>query len=250
MFAAGERPTGSRDPYGLRRAAQGVMRILVDLPELTGVEARVPLGALLVRAEAPFADLLASSRAAEPGGYDTAVAQFLTERLRYVLEQRGHDVRNVRAVTHGDPARLVPLVALRKLAVLADVSDTDDFRQLAALFKRVRNIVAKNAPADLATIDGAGAPLGSLLQEPAERALWAEFEQRQPAIVAAVAEGQGFRRAFEEAARFGPAVATFFDDVMVMSEDAGLREARLRVMFRLEHLILQLADVSEIVPQE
>ncbi len=54
----------------------------------------------------------------------------------------------------------------------------------------------------------------------------------------------------EEAAKFGPSVATFFDDVMVMTEDAGLREARLRLMWTLEHLILQLADVSEIVPQE
>ena len=73
--------------------------------------------------------------------------------------------------------------------------------------------------------------------------------QRQPAIDAAVASGQGFRQAFGEAAKLGPAVAKFFDDVLVMAEDRGLREARLRLMKRLETLMLQLADVSEIVPE-
>jgi glycyl-tRNA synthetase beta chain len=65
-----------------------------------------------------------------------------------------------------------------------------------------------------------------------------------------VASGQGYRQAFAEAAKLGPAVANFFDDVMVMTDDARLRDARLRLMKRLEVLILQLADVSEIVPEE
>ncbi len=251
MFAAGERPTGSRDPYGLRRAAQGLMRILVDLPDVTGLDVPVTPGPLVAAAESPFADLLGAARSAD-AGYDAALWAFLTERLRYVLEQRGHDVRNVRAVTHGMLPETSPLVALRKLAVLAQLSDTDDFRQLATLFKRVRNIVAKNVPdaAAMAGIDRDGVALGDVLTEPAERTLLDEFEARQPVIDAAVAGGRDFRRAFEESARFGPAVAKFFDDVMVMSNDAALREARLRLMWKLERLILQLADVSEIVPQE
>ena len=65
-----------------------------------------------------------------------------------------------------------------------------------------------------------------------------------------MSSGQGFRQAFGEAARLGPTVAKFFDDVLVMAEDARLRDARLRLMKRLEALILQLADVSEIVPEE
>lgn len=252
MFAAGERPTGSRDPYGLRRAAQGMIRTLVDLPELTGLDVRIPLHQLVERAQEPFGDLISDSLERDPSGYGTALWLFITERLRYVLEQRGHDIRNVRAVTHGDIREISPLVARRKLEVLAAVADTDDFRQLATLFKRVRNIVAKNVPAtpSMASIDQAGPPLDSLLKEPAERALWQEVQQRRPVIDTAVAAGNSFKQAFEEAAKFGPSVATFFDDVMVMTEDAGLREARLRLMWTLEHLVLQLADVSEIVPQE
>lgn len=254
MFVAGERPTGSRDPFGLRRAAQGVMRTLVDLPQLAGVDARVALGTLVEQAATPFAnsggpDETASGDAA---GARSALWSFLVERLRYVLEQRGHDVRNVRAVTHGDPAALVPVLALRKLSVLSHVADSDDFRQLAIVFKRVRNIVSKNVKAapSMADLDQAGTPLDGLLVEPAEQELWREFTTRQPVIEASVAAGQSYKQAFEEAAKFGPAVARFFDDVMVMTEDATLREARLRLMWKLEQLILQLADVSEIVPQE
>jgi glycyl-tRNA synthetase beta chain len=235
MFAAGERPTGSRDPYGLRRAAQGVVRLLVDLPELTGKDLRITLGDLIDVARGPFAQMEA--------GWEAALYEFLLERVRYVLEQRGFDVRNVRAVTWEPPARVSPLQARRKVEVLPEFTESADFKQLAILFKRVRNI-AKN-------LDGVGGEINrDLLKEPAETALLHELEQRQPAIDAAVSSGQGFRQAFSEAAKLGPSVGKFFDDVLVMAEDPELRESRLRLMKRLETLILQLADVSEIVPEE
>jgi glycyl-tRNA synthetase beta chain len=156
----------------------------------------------------------------------------------------------VRAVTHGDPAALAPAAALRRLAVLATVADSADFRQLATLFKRVRNIVAKNAPEGMAALHAAGAPLESILTEEAERALWAQYQQCAPGIAAAAAGGDRLQEAFERCARLGPAVARFFDDVMVMCDDPALRMARLRVVFSIEQLVLQLADVSEIVSQE
>ena len=236
MFAAGERPTGTRDPYGLRRAAQGLIRTLIDLPELIGRDIRVPLGRLVELAKASFAKM-------EPD-WEAPLFEFLLDRVRYVLEQRGVDVRNVRAVTWEAPAKISPLQARRKVEVLPDFTESPDFKQLATLFKRVRNI-AKN-------LDGTGTPAGeqrSLLTEPAELALLGEIDQRAPAIDAAVASGNGFRQAFGEAAKLGPPVAKFFDDVMVMADDPALRDARLRLMKRLETLILQLADVSEIVPE-
>ena len=223
MFAAGERPTGSRDPYGLRRAAQGIVRILVDLPELTGLDLRLTLGDVV------------SAKA------DEAFWSFMVDRVRFVLEQRGYDTRNVRAVTHGDPAALSPLVAKRKLETLPEFTESDDFKQLAGLFKRVRNI-AKN-------LDQSAPDLGGTLTEPAEVALANEVDRIAPLVETTVASGAGYRRAFAEAAKAGPAVAKFFDDVMVMAEDPKLRDARLRLLRRLEGLILQLADVSEIVPE-
>jgi glycyl-tRNA synthetase beta chain len=235
MFAAGERPTGSRDPYGLRRSAQGIVRILVDLPELTGLDLRLTLGDLVN----PTSQGAASAGQA---AIDEAFWSFMGDRIRFVLEQRGYDPRNVRAVTHGDPAAVSVLVAKRKLETLPEFTESEDFKQLAGLFKRVRNI-AKN-------LDAASPDLGGTLREPAELALAAEVDRLAPVVEAAVTSGAGYRQAFAEAAKAGPAVAKFFDDVMVMAEDAALRDARLRLLRRLEGLILQLADVSEIVPEE
>ena len=223
LFGAGEKPTGSRDPFGLRRSAHGLLKVLVDLPELAGLDRAVTLAQVL------------GPLAGTPG-----LQTFMIERLRYVLEQRGFDARNVRAVTHGDPDDLSPLIARRKLEVLPEFTTSADFTQLAIAFKRVRNI-ARELPAG-------AAPDMTVLNEPAELALLKELEQRQQIIEAAVAAGD-YRRGFAEAAKFGPAVDKFFTDVFVMAEDQQLRTARLALMKRLESLILGLADISEIVVQ-
>jgi glycyl-tRNA synthetase beta chain len=161
--------------------------------------------------------------------------------LRYLLEQRGFDARNVRAVTHGDVAVISPLTARRKLEVLPEFISSAAFTQLATAFKRIRNIAKELPP-------GASADL-SPLKEPAELALRHELEQREQAIEAAVAGGE-YRKGFAEAAKFGPAVDKFFTDVFVMVDDPTLRAARLALMKRLEALILQLADVSELVAEK
>ncbi len=241
MFVAGERPTGSRDPYGIRRAAQGLVRVLADLPELTGVDRAVAIEPLLDRAFAAFGD---------HGGVTDArpaLATFLRERVASVFEQRGADVRNVRAVTTGQ-ASLVPLTIRRRLDVLPEFTETAEFKQLAVLFKRVRNIAKQLADDAFRAAEQSGRPLDAL-REPAELALRDDIDRRRPAIDNAVAQGDGYRKAFGEAAAFAPAVAKFFDDVMVMADDPAVREARLRLLRRLESLILQLADISEMVPQ-
>jgi glycyl-tRNA synthetase beta chain len=226
LFNAGEKPTGSRDPFGLRRSAHGLLRVLVDLRELTGIDRPVTLSEI-------FGGLT------HGGGPDAALQNFLLERLRYLLEQRGFDPRNVRAVTHGNPDHMSPLIARRKLEVLPEFTSSADFTQLATAFKRVRNIAreAMTASGDLA-----------LLKEPAEVALRDELFQREQAIVAAIDAGD-YRRAFGEAAKIGPSVDKFFVDVFVMVDDQPLRQARLGLMKRLENLILRLGDISEIVSE-
>ncbi len=242
MFVAGERPTGSRDPHGVRRAAQGVIRILADLPELTGVNVAVTLGQLVNRA------LASLPVPADPGECSLSLWAFLGDRVRSVFDQRGADVRNVRAVTNGDLATLAPLTIRRKLSVLPGLTDSPDFRQLAQVFKRVKNISVNLDQAAYQAAQTLGEPLDTHLTEPAEVALLAEVTRRQPVIESALASGD-YRRAFAEAAAFGPSVARFFDDVMVMADEPAVRQARLRLMRQLESLILQLADVSEMVPQ-
>jgi len=241
LFHAGERPTGSRDPFGMRRQAQGLIRILVDLPELTGLQKRVSLGELLE---------LAYHAHGWPGGHEAAEreTQFMRERARYVLEERGFDIRNVRSVTHqASLDELRPLDARRKLEVLPEFTKSADFLRLATVFKRVKNI-AKELPEDQFLLEEATAePVEQFLTEPSERALLREMEKRRSVINSSVATGENYRRAFAEASKFGPAVDRFFTEVFVMVKDERLRSARLCLMKRLERLILKLGDVSEIV---
>jgi glycyl-tRNA synthetase beta chain len=243
MFLAGEKPTGSRDPFGLRRQAHGVLRVLMDLPELTGLRSRPTLHALVSRAAEPFLRLGLGTEGLE------LFWTFLLERYQYMLEQRGFDVRNVRAVVHEDSVRgLNPLSARLELEALPEFTESPDFRQLAIAFKRVRNIARELPDGEFAEAERRRPPLA--LIEPAERALLAELDRRAPVIEQVLKAGDNYRGAFAEAARFGPAVDRFFTEVFVMVEDRDLRNARLCLMKRLERLILKLADVSEIVREK
>lgn len=244
LFAAGERPTGSRDPYGLRRAAQGIVRVLMDLPELTGLERSAALGPPVARALEGHAAVAPSEEAR------AALWTFLRDRLQYALEQRGHDVRTVRAVTHGPPPALSPLLARRKAAALAALAGSEALVALAVVFKRVRNIARHLDDRAFATAEAEAAVLEERLTEPAARALLDALRQLAPVIADTTARGEGFEHAFREAARLAGPVARFFDDVLVMAEEPDLRRARLWLLRRVEALVLSLADLSAIVPEE
>jgi glycyl-tRNA synthetase beta chain len=232
LYAAGERPTGSRDPYGIRRNAHGVIRILMDLPELTGLQVETPLRGLLAESYKPF-----ENQAGDAGAAGSADG-FWLERLRYALEQRGFPHETVRAATF--PTALNPLRARRVADALQTMRTSADFQALAVLFKRVKNIARERT--DAAAMDR------TALNEPAERALLDDLDARRPRITAAI-DAADYRRAFTEIAGLRPAVDRFFTEVFVMAEDRRIRDARLALMAELRDLILQLADISEIVPQ-
>jgi len=230
LTRAGERATGSRDPFGLRRQTQGAVRILMDLPELTGIDREVALATLTARAAG--GDTEWSAEIAQ-----SALA-FAVERVRFALEQRGFPVEIVRAATSsGD---ISPLRARRVAEAIQRIRGSEDFQALAVLFKRVKNI-AKELPA------GAAADLGTLT-EPAERALVAEVATRRPRIEAAASRSD-YRAAFMDIAGLRAAVDRFFTEVFVMADDVQVRNARLTLMADLRDLILHLADISEIIPQ-
>jgi glycyl-tRNA synthetase beta chain len=248
LFAAGEKPTGSRDPYGLRRAAHGFFKILVDATDLIGRATRPPVRPMLERA----AELHGKPMAEWPDEQRAALLRFLPERLAFVLESRGFDARNVRAVTNARDLRDVrPADELLKLRVLPEFTATPEFQALAVAFKRAKNLALKELPKLNASLLDAPVPDSAFgaLTEPAEKALWDEVKSRGPAIERAAREGVGFREAFAEAARFKPAVDRFFDEVLVMAPDAALKQARLLLLYRLVQLFLQLGDISEIVAE-
>jgi glycyl-tRNA synthetase beta chain len=230
LTRAGERATGSRDPFGLRRQAQGAVRILMDLPELTGIDREVPLAALLSRAaggSGEWTDELAQSALA-----------FAAERVRFALEQRGFPIEIVRSATAS--ADLRPLRARRVAEAIQRMRGSEDFQALAVLFKRVKNI-ARELPAGTAADR-------TELTEPAERALLGELESRRSRIEAAAARSD-YRAALMDIAGLRASVDRFFTEVFVMADDVRVRHARLTLMADLRDLILHLAGISEIIPQ-
>jgi glycyl-tRNA synthetase beta chain len=232
LTLAGERATGSRDPFALRRQVQGAVRVLMDLPELTGLQREVSLDAVLVKA----ADGVPGSAWTEAG---SGTDEFVRERVRYALEQRGFPVEIGRAATASGEVR--PLRARRIAEALQGMRTSENFQALAVLFKRVKNI-AKELVGQEADVER------TALTEPAEIALLEQLDTRRPLVEAAVARSD-YRAAFVEIAGLRAAVDRFFTEVFVMADDPRLRQARLALMADLRNLIVQLADISEIVSQ-
>jgi glycyl-tRNA synthetase beta chain len=229
LMHAGERATGSRDPFALRRQMHGIVRILMDLPELTGIEREIAVGRLADRAGGTFTGAT--------GAVTAQAAGFAVERVRFALEQRGFPVEIVRAVT--STPDVAPLRARRVAAALQRMRSSEDFQALAVLFKRVKNIARELA--DVPALDR------EALTEPAERALLSALDGARPGIDAAAARAD-YTRAFTDVAALRPVVDRFFTEVFVMAEDARVRTARLTLMATLRDMILALADISEIVP--
>jgi glycyl-tRNA synthetase beta chain len=284
LFAAGERPTGSRDPYGLRRAAQGVVKILVDLPSPDS--AAIDLRSLVAHAFAGYAGTLTP----DTDAWMIALEEFMAERELHMLERRGFRAAEGRAViSHW--AR--PGSVLKRANALAQARKSKEFEALAILFKRVKNITkgADGSVGSVGTPRGAGTPVSpgkpgaqgapgtrgapdarrtpgaspapaalsalaaltpdvrARLTEPAEIALLREFDARLPAIESAVAE-ERYAEAMRELGALSGPVDRFFVDVLVMAEDRTVRQARLALLTALRGVILDIADIAEIAPED
>jgi glycyl-tRNA synthetase beta chain len=246
LFIAGERPTGTRDPFAMRRQAQGLLRILLELPELTGVDRVVDLSALCLTAAAAYGALPADGGPGA-GGRDRLfeeIAAFLGDRLRYLLSLRGFRLDEINAVA-ALGTRFVdrPLATRRKLEALRELRGLPEFQALAELFKRVKNIskgtAFPEAGWDVLSEYGGGS------QEASEQALIRQAAADVTHIRRAEAEGN-YVEAFKRISAFQPAVARYFDEVLVMSEDRAVRARRLELMAGLRDLVLETADISEI----
>jgi glycyl-tRNA synthetase beta chain len=213
---------------------QGAVRILMDLPELTGIDREIAIGEVFDRAATLTPEAKAAAQA------------FVLERVRFILEHRGLAGPVVRGATPS--ADVSPLRARRVAEALQGMRASEDFQGLAVLFKRVKNIAPSTGSGQAKELTVPTPVDRDALVEPAERALLAELDARRPKIQTAVGRSD-YRTAFSEIAGLRAAVDRFFTEVFVMADDARLRTARLALMADLRDLILHLADISEIIPQ-
>ncbi len=211
FFAIGLGAKGSKDPFALRRAAQGVVRILVE-------------GSL----EFPLSKL---------AGGDPHLMDFLLDRVRYYFRDiRGFAYDEVNAVLATDADNL-PDVG-KRLTALKAVRPTANFEPLAASFKRIQNILRQ------AAFTGEGNPNEALLEAGPERELYSEFRR-----VSEAARDSEYLPALEAIASLRPAVDLFFDKVLVNAPDAEVRRNRLTLLKGILTEFSTIADFSEIVTQ-
>ena len=225
FFGIGQIPTGDKDPFGLRRAALGVLRILMETP------LALSLPELINDAAAGFAPELFS------GEWRAASADFFKERLRHMLRDAGHDHKAVDAVLALDPTRIDQVPA--KLAAVKAFAALPEAEALAAANKRIVNILRKSGAEAGAAVDAA------LLKEDAEKTLFAAVTAAAPGIEAQLAASD-YTAVLKALAGLRGAVDAFFDGVMVMAEDAPTRANRLALLSRLAGLMNRVADISKL----
>ena len=224
FFGIGQIPTGDKDPFGLRRAALGVLRILMETP------LPLDLADLIADAQAGFASGILTQPVTEP------LLDFMLDRLRGLLKDAGHAQDVIEAVLAQRPTRidLVP----PKLAAVRDFLGLPEALALAAANKRIGNIL-KKAEGALPEPDVA------LLQETAEKALFERVTLIAPVVKSHVAN-EDYADALKVLASVRAEVDQFFEDVMVNVDEPLIRANRLGLLKSLFDLLNAVADISKL----
>ena len=220
IFGIGQAPKGDKDPFALRRAAIGALRIMV--------EKQLPLDLVDVIAfsQQTFGTKLSNANVAEE------VLEFMLGRFRAWYEAEGYGVDVIQAVLARRPTN--PSDFDRRVKAVAEFRKLEAAEALAAANKRVANILAKVEGEVAATVNA------DLLQEDAEKALFAAIEAEQ----AYQAGEQSYAEGLAHLATMRAVIDSFFDNVMVNADDLAVRANRQALLKQLRELFLQVADIS------
>ena len=238
MFALGLIPSGSKDPFGLRRQANGIVKTIAEhkLP--------LKLGQLMRDARARYHGSDAEKKFSADTGFGEATRLFFRERLEFYLRDvHGFTYDVVNAVLAADAEDVVDAQA--RAAAVGKVRPSADFESISVAFKRMKNILRQASEAGR-EVGPAVDP--SVLQDEAEKDLGAQLP-RTAAQVETLRAARKYEQALLEVAKLRPAVDRFFDKVMVMVEDARLRANRLALLQTLLKEFSTIADFSEIVTE-
>lgn len=224
IWGIGLQPTGEKDPFALRRHALGILRMLIEKPLTLTIDDALQTAAASFDGIAAVKPDLA------------AITDFLYDRLRGYLKDKGYSTNEVEAVVSQRPQRLDDIVA--RLEAVRAFAALPQAESLAAANKRITNILKKTDAA-------IGAVQPQLLKEDAERALHDAVASSEPQVDNAFARGD-FTTALKTLAGLREAVDTFFDGVMVMADDTALRNNRLALLGQLHGLMNRVADISKL----
>ncbi|MBE4582390.1 glycine--tRNA ligase subunit beta [Vibrio navarrensis] len=222
IFGIGQAPKGS-DPFALRRASLGVLRIIVEYGY------NLDLVDLVAKAKSLFGDRLTNENVEQD------VIEFMLGRFRAWYQDEGFSVDIIQAVLARRPTK--PADFDQRVKAVSHFRELDAAESLAAANKRVGNILAKfegELPTEIEL---------SLLQEDAEKALAENVEVLTEALEPAFATGN-YQQALSQLAALREPVDAFFDNVMVMADDEALKKNRLTLLNNLRNLFLQIADIS------
>ncbi|WP_201605207.1 glycine--tRNA ligase subunit beta [Psychrobacter sp. JCM 18903] len=230
IFAIGQAPTGSKDPFSLRRSAIGILRILIEkqLP--------INLVALVEQAIKGYSSG-DGSKIAKMGDTFTQVMAFLNSRYRAMYTEQGVSVDTIQAVQAINPH--MPLDFDQRIRAVQTFSELPQASMLADSNKRVANILAKSEVSVADNVDEA------LLSESAEQSLYGSVRQAQTAVQPLL-EQADYTQVLQTLASLDEPLTQFFDNVMVNSEDAALKNNRLALLKQVRALFLTVADISEL----
>ena len=238
IFAIGQKPTGAKDPFGLRRAALGVLRILIETS--VALDLRGLIGAALELARDDLIRLAGDKGAAPlPEGLADEIYDYMMERLRawYVESGAGITTEMFDAVLDTRPSS--PLDFDRRLRALSAFLRLPEAESLTAANKRISNILRKAGEQPNPRVDP------GLLKEPEERRLAAEVEGLRQDVERFVT-ARDYTQALARLAALRPAVDAFFDKVLVMAEDVRIRANRLALLAALQKLFLHSANLARL----
>jgi glycyl-tRNA synthetase beta chain len=238
MFALGLKPSGSKDPFALRRQANGIVRIVAEhrLP--------IDLKMLFHVTLAAYKGSDGEKRFTNLENYAADIAAFFRERLEFYLREiQGFAYDEVTAVLAVDSAHITD--ALDRVKALAGARKSADFESISIAFKRTKNILRQAAEKSIAISAAFDA---TLAKDDAEKSLAAMASEAGPRVEQ-LRKHHDYGAALTEIARLRPALDAFFDKVMVMADDANLRGNRLALLNQLFKDFSTIADFSEIVTE-
>ena len=225
IFGIGQLPKGDKDPFALRRAAIGVLRIVVEK------QLQLDLVDLVERSRELFGDKLTNNEAAEQ------VVDFVLGRFRTWYEEQGIDVDVIQAVMARRPTRPADFAA--RVHGVTAFKQLDSAEALAAANKRVANILNKNNVTDGGEVNAA------LFENNFEQTLSEQINAIQTRISPMLEQGN-YADVLTTLAELREAIDAFFDNVMVMADDADVRNNRLALLSQLRALFLYSADISQL----